>query len=326
MIVERHVCTFHALGGTNEVQLFAPSEGVARAVFAAVVAEVQRIEQAYSRFRPESVVSRIGKAAGGEPLTVDSETAQLLGVADALFRLSGGLFDITSGALQRAWDFRSPELPSPSVLEAALRLVGWRRVEWCAPRIRLPEAGMSLDFGGFGKEYAVDRAAAVCRAMDIDSGLVNFGGDLVVLGPKPDGSPWQVGIRHPRERGAVLKQCALTTGALATSGDYERFKIVDGRRYCHLINPKTGIPVSELQCVSVFSSSCLLAGAASTIAMLCGKTAGYAFLSSIGASALMVDDEGQLTPVERSPVSFPRDVRQEDALRVLRDVGGAPVG
>lgn len=321
MIVERHVCTFQALGGTNEVQLFASSEAEARRVFEEVVQEVRRIEVTFSRFRADSIVSRINAAAGGEALEVDSETNMLLQVADTLFRISGGLFDITSGALQRVWNFRSPELPTQAAIDAALALVGWQRVEWASGRVRLPVVGMQIDFGGFGKEYAVDRAAAVCLAAGMRSGLVNFGGDVRILGPRPDGSPWRVGIRHPRLRGQVLRQCQLSSGALATSGDYERFKEVDGLRYCHIIHPKTGAPVRELQSVSVFAESCLVAGALSTIAMLSGKVEAAHLLRARGFSGLLVDALGVVEAVEPTRLELPFADGAAEDMHFLLSVG-----
>ncbi len=300
MLVERYQCQFQALGGLNDIQIFAESEERAAEVFTRVSAEVRRIETKYSRFNQDSVVSHINTYAGSAPVLVDDETARLLSIADGLYGLSGGLFDITSGALQKVWDFRSPELPTREKITESLTRVGWGKVIWNRPKIMLGLPDMHLDFGGFGKEYAVDRAFEVCREMGVSSGLINFGGDLRIVGPRPNGAPWRVGICHPRKQRETIKYCELTSGALATSGDYERFKIVDGNRYCHIINPITGFPVSDFQSVSVFAESCLMSGALSTIAMLKGIQEGKKFLSAIGYSAMLIAQDGSIEFIQKS--------------------------
>jgi thiamine biosynthesis lipoprotein len=151
---------------------------------------------------------------------------------------------------------------------------------------------MELDFGGFGKEYAVDRAAAVLREMGIASALVNLGGDILVTGPAPGGAPWRVGIRHPRRTGELVATLSVSSGALATSGDYERFFVKDGVRYCHVLDPRSGHPVQGFQSVSVLGETCLVAGSASTIAMLKGERDGLAWLRASGVRHFCVGRDG----------------------------------
>jgi thiamine biosynthesis lipoprotein len=226
------VC-FGAMASQCEVQLAARDEVQAQQLAAPAIAEVRRIESAFSRYREDSIVSRINRAAGQGWTEIDAETEALFNYADALHTSSGGLFDITSGVLRRAWDFRQPRLPEAGQLASLCALIGWSRVERAPGRIRLPQAGMEIDFGGFGKEYAADRAAALLGSR---CGYVNLGGDLRVMGPQLDGSPWQIGIQHPRKDGEVVATIAIASGALATSGDYERYFELDGRRYCHLLD------------------------------------------------------------------------------------------
>jgi thiamine biosynthesis lipoprotein ApbE len=130
-------------------------------------------------------------------------------------------------------------------IEALLALVGWSQVRWERPWVSLPRTGMELDFGGFVKEYAADAAAQVCREHRIEHGLVELGGDIRVIGPHPDGTPWRVGVRHPRDPSRPLAAVDLLSGAIASSGDYERFMIVDGRRYAHILDARTGWPVED---------------------------------------------------------------------------------
>ncbi len=288
----------------NALEFFWPRGTEAARIAAEIIAEVKRIEAKYSRYREDSVIARINRAAGGKPVRVDEETAALLDYAGACHRQSEGLFDVTSGVLRRAWDFRRAIVPAPERIEAVLPLVGWERVHWSRPEIRLPSPGMELDFGGLGKEYAADRAAAVAAEKGVAHGFVNLGGDVRIFGPHSDGSPWIVGIVHPRKPGAVVARVALSAGALATSGDYERFFEVDGRRYCHILNPRTGYPAIGLQSASVMAPLCLVAGSLSTVAMLKGE-AGCAFLDEQAFSSLRVDAQGVLTghgmPVEAAP-------------------------
>jgi thiamine biosynthesis lipoprotein len=176
-------------------------EAQAQALAQAAVDEVRRIEQRYSRYRPDSIVSRINAAAGsGRPVPVDAETAQLLDFADLLYRQSEGRFDLSSGVLRQAWDFKAARVPSETELARCRERIGWDRVVWTGEAIALPRAGMEIDFGGIGKEYAVDRAATLLLEAGVRSGLVNLGGDLRVLGPHPDGRPWRLGVAHARAR------------------------------------------------------------------------------------------------------------------------------
>nr|WP_295786826.1 FAD:protein FMN transferase [Rhodoferax sp.] len=281
------------------VQIDGQDEAAMRQAAAAAIAEVQRIEQKYSRYTQSSVVSCINRSAGRDGVSVDAETSGLLDFAHALWQLSGGLFDITSGVLRRAWDFKTGKLPEPYVLQTVLAQIGWQHVERHEGQVRLALPGMELDFGGFGKEYAADRAAAVMLSHGLNHVLVNLGGDLHALGgrglPEMKGAPWQVHIQHPRtELGlvkAALAVLPLERGGLATSGDYERFFIHAGKRYCHVLNPHTGWPVSHWQSVSVLAANTTAAGALSTIAMLKGADA-IAWLEVQGVRYLVVQHDG----------------------------------
>jgi thiamine biosynthesis lipoprotein len=282
------------MAAENELQLHCDDAGLARAAAARVMEEVARVESKYSRYRPGSLLSRINAAAGGGFVEVDRETESLLDYADECHRQSGGLFDATSGVLRRAWKFDGDRVPTDEELAPLLALVGWRGVERRAGGIRLPRHGMELDFGGFGKEYAVDRAALALREVGIESATVNLAGDVFILGPRPGGASWNVGIRHPRRDGAVIAKVPIASGALATSGDYERFIEVDGVRHCHILDPRTGRPARGFQSVSVLAPTCLVAGSATTIAMLKGREEGLAWLRSLGLAYLAVLDDGSV--------------------------------
>ncbi len=283
---------FGAMASPCELRIQGNDERVMRGAARAAIDEVLRIEKKYSRFDRGSIVSRINGAAGsGRSIEVDDETASLLDFAARLFALSGGRFDITSGVLRRAWDFRAARVPTPAEVDSLLPLVGWQRVEWHGRRIALPRVGMEVDFGGFGKEYAADRAAEVLLREGVAHGFVNLGGDIRVVGPPAEGPGWRLGIRHPRRPGAMLRTLELRTGALATSGDYERFFEADGQRYCHLLDPRTGWPVAHWQSVSVLAPTCAAAGAACTIAALL-QDRGAGFLRAERLPFVLVDRHG----------------------------------
>ena len=282
---------FKAMASACELVLAVDDEPAAQALAGAAIAEVQRIEAKYSRYQPDSIVSRINAAAGGQAVACDDETWSLLNYADSLYQSSGALFDITSGVLRRAWNFYDHRLPAPADLEALRQLIGWQRVEREGQAVRLPEAGMELDFGGFGKEYAADRAGAVLAARGLRHGYVNLAGDMRMLGPKPDGSPWMIGIQDPRDKTAVLATIPVDRGGLATSGDYERYFELDGKRYCHILDPRSGQPVTHWRTVSVVAPLAVVAGNCATIAML-KQVDGLAFLEACGMNYLAVDQSG----------------------------------
>jgi thiamine biosynthesis lipoprotein len=264
------------------------------AALAAAIAEVERLEARYSRYRETSDLSEINRvAARGGTIEVDPETAGLLDYAATCHAESDGLFDITSGILRRVWRFQDGRLPAPEEVEALLGRVGWHRLEWRSPRLAFGTPGLELDFGGIVKEYAADRVAALLQSAGMRHALVNLGGDIRAAGPRADGSAWQIGIRDPRRAGEILLRVALREGALSTSGDYERCIEIDGVRYGHVLDPRTGWPVRFMASASVVAPLCVVAGSASTIALLRGEQ-GPAWLEALGLPCLWVDVEGRM--------------------------------
>ncbi len=287
---DRYRYSFPAMGSDCELQLHANDEAVADRAAQAAETEVLRIERRYSRYRGDSVLSSINRVAeDGGTIQVDDETAGLLDFAHSCYRMSGGLFDITSGLLRAAWPFTDGHVPTQELIDDLLPRVGLDKLEWQQPRLTFSRPGMELDFGGIGKEYAADRAAAVCAAHGIGHGLVDLGGDIQVIGPHPDGTPWRIGIRDPRHPGATIAAVSLEGGGMATSGDYERFIEIEGLRYGHILDPRTGWPICGLSSVSVVADRCLVAGSVATIAMLKGRN-GAAWLGSLGVAHLWMDD------------------------------------
>jgi thiamine biosynthesis lipoprotein len=285
---------FSSMGCPCELQLEAEPGLAARAAEAAR-AEVERLDRKYSHFRDDSFVAWIGRSSdAGEYVDVDAETADLIDFAAALHAQSGGRFDITAGPLTKAWDLQGERLPDRESLDAARARSGWHHVEWRRPWLRLDRPGMRLDLGGVVKEYAADRAAQACRAAGVRHGVVDHGGDLAVVGAHADGSAWIAGIKMPADTARALARIELHGGGLATSGDYERALVVDGRRYSHIVDPRSGIPVESFSSVSVVADNCLVAGAASTVAMLLGIESGYDWLSGLGLPFLCVTADGAM--------------------------------
>ena len=211
----------------------------------------------------------------GSPVKVDKETGGLLDYSQQCFELSEGLFDVTSGVLRKVWKFDgSDRIPNHAEVIKMLEYVGWSKIKWLNPTLQM-QPGMEIDFGGVGKEYAVDRSALlISSALNIRSVLVNYGGDLVALGPCADGSPWEVGMQNPDSSKNMIGKIELTSGGVATSGDLHRFLMKNGVRYSHILNPKTGWPVKNAcRQVTVLGSNCMEAGMLATFALLQGEDA-----------------------------------------------------
>jgi thiamine biosynthesis lipoprotein len=280
MFGERYdqVTRFTAMGSPCVVLVDTDDERLGAAVGEVVEAEALRIEAKFTRYRP-SVVTQINQRAG-TPVEVDEETADLIGYSLVCHALSEGRFDITSGALRRAWKFDgSGTVPTALEVREALQYVGLKRMLWERPVLRL-QAGMEIDFGGIGKEYAVDRAMALAAALTAAPVLVNFGGDLRVSGPRRDGTPWWVAIEDVDRAGAAAGMLELSGGALATSGDAHRFVLKNGVRYGHVLDPLTGWPISDApRSVTVHAKTCTEAGLLAKLALLRGAGA-EAFLKS----------------------------------------------
>ena len=263
---------FRAMGSPCEVLVDTSREQLAQAVAGAVAACARRIEQKFSRYLPDNIVAQINTAAG-RPVEVDEETARLLDFAELAWRLSAGKFDVTSGALRRAWQFDGgSRIPSTEEVQKLLVLVGWSRVRWKRPWLELLP-GVEIDFGGIGKEYAVDQALAAAAQLTSDPVLVNFGGDLAATGPRRDGQPWRVGIEGIGAN-AAARFVDLSAGALATSGDTYRFVSAAGQRLPHILDPRSGTPVRGApRSVTVAAPTCTQAGLWCTLAMLEGDGA-----------------------------------------------------
>lgn len=274
---------FDSMASPCELLIDGGEEALARRCLEAAAAEVRRIERKFSRYRPDSELMR-WHAVGGQPVQLDEESAGLIDLAELCHRLSEGRFDISSGVLRQVWRFDgSDRLPSAGQVADVAARVGWSRLRWQRPWLTLPE-GMELDLGGLGKEYAADRVLALLRPLTDRPLLVNLGGDLVASGSRAEGQPWYVGVERPTgdtqpdgvpaPAPAAAGLIALMAGGLATSGDSRRFLLRDGLRYSHILDARSGWPVTGApRSVTVAAPTCTEAGLLATLAMLQGEGA-----------------------------------------------------
>ena len=253
---------------------------------------LEDLEARYSRYRAESIVSVINHRAGSGVFTeIDPETRALLDLAGRLWDASGGLFDITSGPLRQAWDFRADGAADPTQIESARQLVGWDKIEWQASSLHLPTPGMEIDLGGLAKEYAADSVISLMRSLSVVSALIELAGDVATIGHSGDGTPWRVGIQDPDGVGSLCT-LQLSNAAIATSGNYARWVDYEGKQYGHLLNPRTGWPAEGPSSVSVLDSHCLTAGAVATVACLHSEEHAHAWLEHAALPWLMVSSTG----------------------------------
>ncbi len=285
---------FRAMGTNCEVQFAAPEgESQAADFQRTVVSWVQAFEAKYSRFLPTSLLSRINLSAGRTWVAVDAEMEDMLTLCDVLHGMSRGVLDPTALPLIRLWNWKAetPVVPRDEQIAAARRLVGWEKVQREPGRVFLPEPGMALDFGGFGKEYAVDVVAQMALDYGIAHALVDFGHDLRAVGTPPGRPAWHIGIEDPARPGATWASVGVSgSRGIASSGDYLRCFHLNGRRYGHILDPRTGQPVANgCTQATVIAGTCLQAGVLSTTAFVLGAPAGVEFIQSCpGAEGMLV--------------------------------------
>ncbi len=264
--------SFMAMASPCDVLMEVGEKTLAQEILNAVADEAWRIEDKFSRYKNDNIVYQINHS-GGDEVIVDDETSRLLDFANELFEISDGLFDVTSGVLRNVWKFDgSDNVPGRNQIKKIVKKIGWQKVDRENNTLRLPE-NMEIDLGGIGKEYAVDRCVQIARQKTSESVLVNFGGDLAMTTARKNNQFWSVGrLVTGSEEACGLFQ--LYGGAIATSGDANRYLLKDGVRYSHILNPKTGWSIIDApHTISVAAPTCVEAGMMSTLAMLQGSEA-----------------------------------------------------
>ena len=288
---------FPLMGGSGAVR-FVDGRGreEAERIAREVEDEARRIEVKFSRYRESSVISEINRNAGRTPVAVDAETEALIVAALELSRRTGGRFDPTVGVLRRAWDFRAARIPSAAEVAVLLPLVDASAVAVADGTVFLRRAGMELDLGGVGKEYAVDRAAEILLAEHVEAAIVDFAGDVRTVGARGDGRPWAIGVVDPCDRGRCRFAVRAVGGAgVATSGSYERGFVSGGVRYHHILDATTGWPARGLASVTVVSATASTAGTYATAAFLLGHEAGLALIEGAAdAEGAPITESGEI--------------------------------
>jgi FAD:protein FMN transferase len=283
------------MGTLLEVTVIGPEDN-AKATIQAVFDEIKRVEDLTSFHKP-SGLTKLNEQAGNGPTKTDPELLGLIAGGLKVARDTDGVFDPTLGPLSLLWHFSGgdPRLPGESEISETLAKVGWKRVEVDAQAgtVLLPERGMALDLGAIAKGYALDRAADVIRKSGLSRGLVNAGGDVVAIGEKEPGKPWRIGVRDPRNPKAIIAVAEVADRAILTSGDYERFFIDSGKRYHHILDPRTGYPIEGVQSVTLVAPRGTSALSCAVLAL--GPEKGLNYVATItGVEALIVDSHGEL--------------------------------
>lgn len=252
----------------------------------AAFAEIERLEGILSGWVSTSDISRINDAAGGNPISVSPETWQVILSTQEFSRLTEGAFDITIGAVMRLWDFQSTEahVPDETAIQTSLRLVGPQQVllDSVNVKIGLRKRGAAIDLGGAAKGYAVDKAIAVLKEWGVKAAMVDAGGDIGLLGRKSRDETWKIGIRHPRLPGEIIEVLEVDSGAVATSGDYERFFLQNNIRYHHILEPYTGMPARGAVSVTILANTALEADILATAVFVLGPEKGMALIEQLG--------------------------------------------
>ena len=276
------------------------------ALFEAAVAEIRRVETLMTTWRPDSELSRVNLAAGRNAVTVSQETFDVVKEAIHTSDISEGTFDITFESLHGLWKFDQdldPHPPSEAAIKKLLPLVGYKKIKLDAagPSIMITSVGTKMSLGGIAKGYGVDRAVAFLDKAGLKSFYVQAGGDLYARGKKPDGSAWSAGVRDPRgAEGSYFALLPLSDHAFSTAGDYERSYVVNGKRYHHIIDPRTGSPATESRSVTIWAKSALLADGIDDAVFILGPQKGLALVESLdGVGAVIVDKNNNVWVSDR---------------------------
>jgi len=300
-----------AMGTVVEIILMGGDEEASKKAALQAFMEIKRIEQLMSPWIESSDISRINRSAGKEWVKVFPETFDVIKKAKEISELSKGVFDISIGPLTQLWrKAREKKLP-PSIEEARgrLDLVNFKNIGIDPEgKVLLKKKGMEIDLGGIAKGYAVDKAFELLRSLGYKNLIVNAGGDLRVGGLKND-QPWSIGIPDPRESQKIMAKVSVSDSAIATSGDYEKFFIYQGKRYHHILNPKTGFPTDECQSVTIICKDGMKADALATAVFVMGPKKGYSLCRRMeGVDCLILASEGKtiFSPGLRSCISFVR--------------------
>ena len=285
------------MGSSFEITVVALDEDFAKESLAIAKKEIIRIENLISSWDQKSETSRINRNAGIAAVEVSKELFDLIFRAQQISKLSSGAFDLTFAAIDKLWNFdgRESEMPNPDTLKASVFNIGYQLIELDEESLTvfLPKKGMKIGFGAIGKGYAADSAKQLLVERGVLGGIINASGDMNTWGTKPDGSSWTIGIVNPMNNKKVFSWFSLEHNAVVTSGDYEKFTQINGRRYSHIIDPRTGIPSQGIVSCTIFAGKAELADAIATAIFVMGVESGLFLIDQLpDIEAILIDDSG----------------------------------
>jgi len=295
-----HKRALRLMGNRFEISVVGDDTAWAESCIDAAVAEISRIEKLLTTFSDFSQTNKINRNAGIKPMKVDREVFDLIKRSIKISELTQGAFDITYGSIdKKLWNFDQTmnALPDAETAKKMVRLIDYRNIilnqENCTVFLR--EMGMRIGFGGIGKGYAAEMAKRVMKQHGVESGVVNASGDLCAWGLQPDGKKWTIGIANPDLSNEVFSYLNVTDMAVATSGNYEKFIMVDGKKYSHTINPRTGLPITGIKAATIITTNAEIADAMATPIMIMGISAGLDLLNQMkNIEAIIIDDNNKL--------------------------------
>ena len=287
------------MGGRFDITIVAKDSLSAEQNINAVIAEITRIENLISDWKPDSQVSEVNQNAGIRPVKVDREVFELTQRAIRFSEVTNGGFDISFAAMDKIWKFDGSmtQMPSAEAIQKSVEKVGYKNIvlDSVQSTIFMKLKGMKIGFGALGEGYATDKCRDMMLAKGVKAGIINGSGDMSTWGKQPNGKPWNIGITNPFHPEKLVAVVPINNGAVTTSGSYEKFVVFDGKRYSHIINPATGYPATGLCSVTVFGPNAETANGLSTSLMVLGKTAGQILLKKYADySCIMITDDGKV--------------------------------
>jgi thiamine biosynthesis lipoprotein len=291
------------VGGVCEITYYTDNDSIAGVIYDDVDEELVRVDSLLNRYSEKSLVSELNRL---RRISAPRDIVYLFELSDSISHLTDGLFDISVAPLVQLWGFYRKELqvPDTAQIEQTKGLVDFKKIIVQDDSIFIQE-GMTVDLGGIAQGYAADRVAQILRQYRVTSALINIGGEIAAIGRSPKGRPWRVGIRHPREQG-IIETVELEDMALSTSGDYEKYFVINNRRYPHIINPETGFPALDFVSITVFADKAAYADAIATATAIMGPVRGLKFLDSLDIRGIMYfEEDGELKRIESMPQEQP---------------------
>ena len=288
------------MGSVFQITIVAEDSLTAENHIDEVIAEIDRIENLISEWRPETQISEVNRQAGRQPVKVDREVFELTQRALQYSQMSDGAFDISTAAMDRIWKFDGSmyEMPTQEALENSIKNVNYKNIilDSVHSTVFLRQPGMKIGFGSIGKGYAADRGREIMLAKGVVAGMVNASGDIASWGKQPNNTSWKIGIKNPFKRHGIAKILKLKESSVATSGSYEKYVEIDNKRYAHIINPKTGMPSTGLTSVTIYGPSTEFANALSTSIMVLGEKEGKKIIKKYPKyKFLFITDKGKIT-------------------------------